>query len=163
MKNLLIMRHAKSDWSTGDKDFDRPLNKRGKRDAPFMGEQLKMQEKIPDLILSSPARRAEMTTNAVVENSGYNGQVIWNDDIYYEDERAVIEYIKTISSDIGRVMLVGHNPTLEYLLTMLTLNNEAMPTASIASVLFNIDSWADIKMYEAKLEWLIKPKELRKK
>ncbi len=163
MKNLLIMRHAKSDWSTGDKDFDRPLNKRGKRDAPFMGEQLKMQNKIPDLILSSPARRAEMTTNNVIENCDYTGEVLWNDDIYYHDERAVMEHIKNIPPDIDRLMLVGHNPTLEYLLTLLTLNNEAMPTASIASVVFDIDDWADIKMYEAELEWLIKPKELRKK
>jgi phosphohistidine phosphatase len=76
MKNLLIMRHAKSDWSDSSlADFDRPLNSRGKKAAPFMGNELLKRKKIPDLIISSPANRAKSTAKKVAEAVGYKNEI----------------------------------------------------------------------------------------
>ena len=76
MKTLLIMRHAKSSWDESDMhDHDRPLNKRGKLNAPRMGRLLREQDLVPDLIITSSARRARDTAGAVADQSGYEGDV----------------------------------------------------------------------------------------
>jgi phosphohistidine phosphatase len=145
MKIVLILRHAKSSWSdSGLADIDRPLNKRGKRDAPRIGTLLREEDSVPDLILSSPALRARKTAEAVGESSGYEGEIEINDDFYPGDPQAYIETLQSLPDDIQSVMVVGHNPGLEELLDTLTGESAALPTAALAKVQFSIRSWLEL-------------------
>jgi len=163
MKNLLIMRHAKSDWSDNSlDDFDRPLNKRGKKAAPFMGNELLKRDKLPDLIISSPANRAKTTAEKVAEASGYNMAIQYEKDFYFGYVDEIIEIIKNSGKQYNKILVVGHNPTQESLIAAVTQNNiyARMPTAAIASTLFDIDDWTKLKKNSGSLEWLILPKQL---
>ena len=83
MKTLLLLRHAKSSWKDGDlDDHDRPLNKRGKRDAPRMGQLLRDQDLLPELILTSSARRCRKTAEHVIQSSGYRGETRITGELY---------------------------------------------------------------------------------
>ena len=145
MKTLLILRHAKSSWRHAElPDFDRPLNKRGKRDAPRMGELLRQADLLPDLILSSSAQRARQTTQAVVDSSGYGGEVRWMDSLYAAPPESYLEALRALDDSLQRVMLVGHNPGLEELLEHLTGAAETLPTAALAQVLLPIQSWSQL-------------------
>jgi phosphohistidine phosphatase len=145
MKTLLILRHAKSSWKHSElPDFDRPLNKRGKRDAPRMGELLRQADLVPELILSSSAQRARQTTQAVVDTSGYPGEVRWLDSLYAAPPESYLEALRGLDDDLQRVMVVGHNPGLEELLEELTGAAESLPTAALAQVLLPIQSWSQL-------------------
>ena len=145
MKTLLILRHAKSSWSNpGLADIDRPLNKRGKRDAPRMGALLLEQELVPDIILCSPAVRARKTTKAVSDGSGYEGEIEINDDFYPGDPDTFIETLYSIPEQIDTVMIVAHNPGLEELLYVLTGESARMPTSALAQVSLPIDKWFEM-------------------
>ena len=162
MKKLLILRHAKSSWKQANlADHDRPLNKRGKRDAPRMGRLLANEEIIPDLIISSSAKRAQKTTKLVAEESGFEGEIIYERDLYAAWPEAYIETLSITPDKFDTVMVVGHNPGLEDLLEILTGEMERMPTAALALVSLPIDNWRDLS-FETKGElsnlWL--PKEL---
>jgi len=164
MKNLLIMRHAKSDWNhENSSDFERPLNKRGIKAAPFMGKEIKKRNKIPDIIISSPANRAKTTAKLFAEKSDYTKEIIFEKDFYFGHIENVIDKLKSIDSSIDRIMIVGHNPTWEHFVTELSKNYPyvTMPTAAIASINFDIENWSDLKYGIGNLEWLIKPKELQ--
>jgi phosphohistidine phosphatase len=145
MKILLILRHAKSSWKHAElPDFDRPLNKRGKRDAPRMGELLRQVDLLPDLILSSSAQRARQTTQAVVDTSGYGGEVHWLDSLYAAPPESYLEALRRLDDSLQRVMVVGHNPGLEELLEELTGADEALPTAALVQVMLPIQSWSQL-------------------
>lgn len=162
MKNLLIMRHAKSDWEDSSlADFDRPLNPRGNKAAPLMGKELVVRNKIPDLIISSPANRAKSTAEKVAEYSGYQIDIQFEKDFYFGYVDEIINIIKKADKTKYRIMVVGHNPTLESLIATLCKNpvNYAMPTAAVASILFDIEDWKQLNKRTGTLEWLIKPKD----
>jgi phosphohistidine phosphatase len=145
MKILLLLRHAKSSWKhTELPDFDRPLNKRGKSDAPRMGELLRQMDLLPDLILSSTAQRARQTTQAVVDASGYGGEVRWLDSLYAAPPEAYLEALRRLDDSLQRVMVVGHNPGLEELLEALTGAAQPLPTAALAQVLLPIQGWSQL-------------------
>lgn len=163
MKNLLIMRHAKSDWGDSSlSDFDRPLNKRGERSAPVIGKELKARNKVPELIISSPAKRAKTTAELAAKSSGYEKDIQYERDFYFGYVDEIINIINQADSDYERIMIVGHNPTLESLVATLSnkMVNYAMPTAAVASLLFDINSWKDLEKRSGSLEWLIHPKDL---
>lgn len=144
MKTLLILRHAKSSWDDpGLADIDRPLNKRGKRDAPRVGFLLREEDIVPDLILSSPALRARKTAEAVAENCGYEGEVEIEDRFYPGDPSDYMEVISHLPDQYQGVMVVGHNPGLEELLSALTDESVSLPTAALAQVSLPIQSWRD--------------------
>ena len=157
------MRHAKSDWANNSPDIDRPLNKRGKKAAPFMGEELINRNKIPDLILSSPAKRARCTAERVIEVINYKKELVVVKDFYFGHMANIIGTINSISNDNNIIMIVGHNPIWEDLIMSLinTKNYIVMPTAAIASLIFETDDWQNIKENSAKLEWIITPKGLK--
>jgi phosphohistidine phosphatase len=145
MKILLILRHAKSSWANPIlADFDRPLKKRGKRDAPRMGRFIRQQDLVPDLILSSPALRARQTAQAVVEESGYQGEIELVPDFYPGDPISHFDALLSAPDQCHVVMIVGHNPGLEELLGVLTGESARMPTAALAQVSLPIDHWADL-------------------
>lgn len=144
MKELLVMRHAKSDWDNARlSDHDRPLNKRGKEDAPEMGRLLYRLELTPDLIISSTAERAMTTAELVAVNCDYGEKIRWTRDFYHADPETYIEVLRTVNSQYGRVMVVGHNPGMAELVESLTDESVHFTTANIAHIGLSIDNWAD--------------------
>ena len=152
MKSLLILRHAKSSWKHPElTDHDRPLNKRGKRDAPRMGEILRNEHLIPETIISSTAARARATAEAVAKASGYKGKIALNRSLYAAGPEAYLKVVHGLSNDSVRVLVVGHNPGLEELLENFTGEAQIMPTCTLAHVKFSMDSWLELD-YKTKGE-----------
>ncbi len=142
MKTLLILRHAKSSWKDEQRsDHDRPLNKRGKRDAPRIGKLLRSEHLAPELIISSTARRARKTAAKVARQSGYEGVIELTGDLYLAAPQQYLEVLQNVPDHIDRVMVVGHNPGAEELLALLTGHVTHFSTAALAHVDLEIDSW----------------------
>jgi len=162
MKVLFILRHAKSSWKDISlPDHDRPLNKRGKEEAPLMGKLIRDEDLMPNLILSSTAKRAHATVELVIEESGYEGKVKYYRDLYAAEPEAFIRALTGLSDDYERVMVVGHNPGLEQLLEVLTGENQPLPTAALAEVQLPIQNWADLSEdTEGKVTNIWRPKEI---
>lgn len=160
MKNLLVMRHAKSDWDNELRDIERPLNKRGKKAAHIMGRELLKRDKTPELILSSPAERAQNTAKIIKETLGLKNGLITVKDFYFGFNEAILEAIKAVDNIHPIIMIVGHNPVWEDFVMDLSKANKyvSMPTAAIASLVFDVDDWVSIKPGAGDLEWLITPK-----
>ena len=145
MKSVLVLRHAKSSWKHPDlTDHERPLNKRGKRDAPSIGRLLKREHLVPDIIISSTAIRARATAEAVAKASGYKGDITFNRSLYAAGPQAYIDALHDLSDDYVRVLTIGHNPGLEELVEILTGEIHLMPTCSLAHVKFRVDKWSEI-------------------
>lgn len=148
MKTLLILRHAKSSWKYPElSDYDRPLNSRGKRDAPRMGKYLRQQDLIPDRILTSSAKRARKTANKVAKSCGYTGKVKKIDAFYDTVPGVYFEVLQALPDKHQRVMIVGHNPTMERLVNHLTGQIERMPTAALAHIELPIQRWDALDLY----------------
>ena len=133
------MRHAKSSWANlGQGDYERPLNARGENDAPRMGRWLSQQNKVPDLIVSSTAKRARQTAELLAENlDGFDRTCLeWADDLYHAAASVYLRKLDDLAhannESIERVLFVGHNPGLEELLQKLSGEYHFMPTATIA-------------------------------
>ncbi len=160
MKRLYLMRHAKSSWDEPSlADFDRPLNQRGLAAAPFMGELLAGRGILVDLVLSSPARRARHTAELVRKSSGFLCPLRFDERIYEASPRALSAVASEFPESIDSAMMIGHNPGLEALIKHLTGEEEAMPTAAVASLTIDVEKWAKISSGSGKLEWLIRPKD----
>jgi phosphohistidine phosphatase len=147
MKRLYLVRHAKSSWARSElDDIDRPLNKRGKRDAPFMGQRLKQHDVCPDLIISSPAKRALKTAKIISEEMGCPKKQIEIDDaLYLHGTSAIISLIQSIDDDHESVMLFGHNPDFTELAERLTdYQVDNIPTCGIFCIDFNVGSWQEV-------------------
>jgi len=149
MKTIILVRHAKSSWKDSSlKDFDRPLNKRGKRDAPLMGEKLKERNILPDLILSSPAKRARKTASAIAEVIGYPEKKIrLEDKMYHSGARALLEIVRGQDDGDGTIMLFGHNPDFSDLADML-LNERSgytIPTTGVLCIRLPVGKWRNIE------------------
>jgi phosphohistidine phosphatase len=145
MKTLLILRHAKSSWKKPElPDHERPLSKRGKKEAPKVGQYLKDNDLVPDLILSSNARRASATAQAVAEACSFAGQVDLYQDLYLSEPTIYLDILRCLPDDAKRVLVVGHNPDVEELLTLLTEANEHLTTAALAVVDLPISSWEEL-------------------
>jgi phosphohistidine phosphatase len=144
MKSILVLRHAKSSRKDPDlTDHDRPLNKRGKRDAPRMGRLLKKENLVPDIIISSTAMRARTTAEVVAKSSGYKGDITFNRSLYAAGPQAYIDALHDLSDDHVRALVIGHNPGLEELVEMLTGEIHLMPTCSLAYVKLRIGKWIE--------------------
>jgi phosphohistidine phosphatase len=146
MKTLLVLRHAKSSWKHDAlDDHDRPLNKRGKKAAPLMGQLLARQNAVPDLILSSTAKRATATAKRVAKAMGYEGQVIYEQTMYLAEPGAYLKAIRDHADTHERVMIIGHNPGLETLIRTMTGTDQPLPTAALADIQLTIQSWKGLK------------------
>lgn len=162
-KELLIMRHAKSSWGNETlSDHDRPLNKRGLRDAPRMAQLLVEWELVPEIMLCSTAKRARMTAQLLVEIFGnVSVQLDTFDQLYLAQPEAYLELLQQLPDSCGRVMVIGHNPGLEELVAELTGEDEFMATAAIAHVDLGQDTWAPLpKPGSCKLIAVHRPKEV---
>ena len=163
MKTLLVLRHAKSSWddSTLD-DHERPLNARGERDAPRMGRLARKKRLSVELIISSDALRARLTAEAVADAIGYRGQILLDPRLYHASAAEILTVLQSVVDDIvATVMIVGHNPGLEDLVTRLTGEPEGLPTAALAQIALPIDRWRDFTAStRGTLVGLWRPKEL---
>lgn len=144
MKILTLVRHAKSSWENSNiSDRERPLNERGKRDAPIMGKRIVAAGIRPSLILSSPAVRAWKTAKIVAQEIGYPREFLQKESsLYLASLNKLIDVLKAQDSEFNSVMIVGHNPGLtdfaNYLSPGVTDN---LPTAGVVSVSFAADDW----------------------
>jgi phosphohistidine phosphatase len=144
MKTLLILRHAKSSRKKPVADHDRPLNRRGKADAPRMGKVLGDAGLLPDLIVSSTAKRARKTADKVAQQLGYSGVIELSPDLYLTGPEGYRRVLRGISDACESVLVVGHNPGLEMLFEALTECNETLPTAALAHVRIDIERWGEL-------------------
>ena len=162
MKTLLVLRHGKSSWSSpGLADHDRPLKKRGRRDATRMGEELRRRALVPDLVLSSTARRARSTARRAAEAAGCGDRIVKTAELYLS---GVAGHLKVIAGHAGkgqeRVMVVAHNPTLEDLVEHLTGEDVRLTTANLACVDLDVAAWVELAPGRGRLRFVLRPKEL---
>lgn len=146
MKTLILMRHAKSTWKEKKaEDYDRPLSKRGRKDAPRMGELLKENNLLPDLIIASSAVRNRETTELVIESMGYRGNVFLYGDLYMGEVDVYISHLHQVADNVNTLLLIGHNPSLDCILQLLTGKVETLPSAAVAHIQLPIESWKDLQ------------------
>jgi len=162
MKTLLLLRHAKSSWNDPAlDDHERPLNKRGQRDAPRMGELVREYGLVPDVVLSSDAVRARLTAEAVAVAARYAGDILLDPHLYMAGAADIRSLLPTVRANAETVMIVGHNPGLEQLVEQLTGERQDLPTATLAQIGLPIDQWRDLKLStRGTLVGLWRPKEL---
>ena len=163
MKKLYIIRHAKSSWDNLDlRDFDRPLNDRGLKDAPRMGKRLKERGVQPDLMVSSPAVRAMATCRALAKALGYPEDKIKIDKrLYQAAEEQLLTVIKECKKfqDPGVLLVVGHNPGLtEFANRLLDDAIDNIPTCGIVAGELNIQSWEEVEWGCGEREFFDSPK-----
>src|SRR5947209_13196678 len=162
MKTLLLLRHAKSSWKDNDADdHERSLNKRGKNDAPRMGRLLTEEGLLPDLMFVSSAKRCRKTAEYVIQESGYRGETRITGELYEASAGKLRSFLAQIADDIGRMLIVGHNPGLEELLGSLVGNPVALTTAALAHVELPLEHWYDLRDdTRAEVKRLWQPREL---
>lgn len=165
MKTLYIIRHAKSSWDNPElSDFDRPLNKRGEKDAPRMGKRLKERRVTPDIMLSSPAARALTTCREIAKVLGFPEDKIKTDKrLYHANEDQILKVMQELK-DSPRdseevVLLFGHNPGLtEFANTLLNEEIENIPTCGIVAATLKINEWKHAYFGCGKMEFFDYPK-----
>jgi len=162
VKTLLVLRHAKSSWKDHDlSDHDRPLNKRGKKDAERMGKFIFEQQLVPELILSSSAKRAQKTALRVADEIEFDGTLTISRELYSFGYEAYLEMLSELPKEINSVMIIGHNPGLEELIETLIGEYRRITTASLAQIIIDIEEWDEINQEpEAKLTNLWQPKNI---
>ncbi len=161
MKTLLLMRHAKSSWGNPAwRDFDRPLNGRGLKAAPLMGRYLHAQGLGPDLIVSSPAQRAQQTAQLVKEAAPFAAPIHYEAGIYEASVKDLLNILFALEETAATVLLIGHNPGFAGLLAHLSGVHEHLPTASIANLTLNADTWPAVRGGCGQLAWLVRPRQL---
>lgn len=147
MKNLLLMRHAKSSWKAAAlPDHQRPLNQRGKRDAPRMGKHLRERGFRLDAILCSTAVRARETAKGLLQEYTFEGEVVYVDDLYHADPETIISVLNMLPDKVDTVMIIAHNPGLDYFLELVCDECGHMTTASVAYIKYPIKSWIDLRL-----------------
>lgn len=145
MKKLMLIRHAKSDWShAGLSDYDRPLNERGKRNAPEMALRLKARKLVPEHLLSSGAERAKSTARIFAEHLAVD-DIEFDERIYRAAEYDLLNVVNDLPDTYSFVAIFGHNPTITELTNHLTGGDIVnMPTCGLALIDIPLDSWAEV-------------------
>ena len=167
-RELLLMRHGKSDWYEPLPDFERPITDRGKRGAQRIGVWLLGESLEPDHVVSSPAERALVTAQKAIKAMGRSAAGIVRERRVYDASLGqLLAVLAEVPAAAGRVLLVGHNPGLEELLEYLSrqrmetpANGKLMPTAALARIDFAVDHWMDIDDGDGKLTWVQLPRDL---
>ena len=162
-KTLILVRHAKSSWKNLDlDDHDRPLNKRGKRDLPEMGERLKGEIEGPALIISSTAKRATKTAKGLCQALGYELDCIKLDaEVFGASKQKLIKVIRSTSNTSDQIMLVGHNPGMAEAADYLSRSKiTSMPTCAVAIFKFAIEEWIEVNPSSATLIYYDYPKNI---
>jgi phosphohistidine phosphatase len=159
MKTLYLLRHAKSSWNDSSlRDFDRPLNERGRADAPVIGKHLASEDLSDPLLLCSPALRTRETAQLVLRNANLHVEPRFDDRIYEASIRDLVQVVSDIDEERQTAILIGHNPGVEELLAFLTGETRQMPTCALAKIGFDVVSWKDVKANDGTLESFVTPK-----
>lgn len=161
MRTLILVRHAKSSWDNpnlGDKE--RPLNHRGKSDAPKMGELLKNKGEKPDLLVSSPAKRAYSTAKRIAKELSYKkADIERNEALYMADLEDFFSVIRETPENVYNLMLFSHNYGITYFANNISGGNiDNIPTCGVVRVDFDINSWAEAENKKGKLVYFEYPK-----
>jgi phosphohistidine phosphatase len=154
MLQLCLLRHAKSSWGNpGRSDHDRPLSRRGNTDAPRIGQELKGRGLVPDAVICSTAVRARETLRLALEAMGGSPPTTYEGDVYEAGPDELLDIVRALGGASRRLLVVGHNPTMQLCATRLSATgdaddlaalNEKYPTSGLAVIDFNVESWADI-------------------
>ncbi len=145
MKTLILLRHAKSDWhSAAQSDFDRPLNPRGEKAAPLMGQRLAERGCSPARLICSPARRARQTAQKIAREIDYpERQIDYVEEIYEASRRTLINLLHNLDDRDSEVLLIGHNPGFSELAAWLSpAAPDWLPTCGLLELELPINAWA---------------------
>ncbi len=162
MKTLFLLRHAKSSWSNprlGDQQ--RPLNNRGKRDAPIMGTRFRARDEILDSIITSPALRAKTTAQLFAEASGFDLEnIIEEDELYFSGARSIQGIIRSQDDRCRSVMLVFHNPDITEFANSFDASRRIgnLPTCGLVKLISDSTSWTDWSRSNTSFEYFDYPK-----
>ncbi|MBL7855591.1 MAG: histidine phosphatase family protein [Cyclobacteriaceae bacterium] len=161
MKTLFLVRHAKSSWDEPNlADHDRPLNKRGNKDAPRMAKRLKEREVLVDLMVSSTATRALDTCKIFAEKLKYQGKkIVEEKKLYHASPDEMLRAVRQLPDENEHVFLFGHNPGLTEFANNLS-GEEIMnvPTCGIVEIHFDVDSWQAVRWKSGRCVWFDFPK-----
>lgn len=172
MKSLTILRHAKSGWDAPvERDFDRPINARGRRGAELVGQYLKRQQLPVDRIVASPAVRVSETLDIFQSAANLDAlEPQWDRRIYLASAATLIDVIRDTGGDADHLLIAGHNPGLEDLLLMLVPDNssdalraeveEKLPTSAMARLDLDIAEWRQLDVNSARMTFFIRPRDL---
>ncbi len=171
MKNILLLRHAKSAWSDPAlNDHDRPLNRRGERAARAMADYLAREAPRPDLILCSTAMRTRQTLAPIAKRLGGPGpQIVFDDALYLASEESLLEHLQEVSPDVATVLLIGHNDGIWRLAEMLAGRGDAarraalkekFPTGALAMLQVPAGPWRDLTTGSGELFAFVRPRDL---
>jgi len=160
MKKITLIRHAKSDWNNNFSDFDRPLNNRGLRDAPFMSTMLNEKMDKVDLIISSPANRAKTTCLEFAKEYNYDKtKIVYDIGIYEDGQKTILNLISNLNDEINSVVLFGHNPDITSTISYLSGQRfDNLPTCGIVSINFEVNNWKEIIKKNGKIDFFLFPK-----
>jgi len=161
VKELILIRHAKSSWSDPSlADHDRPLNKRGKRNAPLMGKRLARHYCLPDRVVASPAKRARKTARIICKQLPFpKKEIILEERLYSSDIMDLYGIVRSCDERVKRLFLVGHNFVITDFaeeLTGVSISN--IPTCGIVGIRFNVLCWAQVQQSSGKLLFFDYPK-----
>jgi len=161
MKTLVLIRHGKSSWKYPVKDIDRPLKSRGISDAKLVANEFLKANFVPDLVVSSPAKRALDICRIFVKKMGISDELIKiNPTIYDFEGGQTADFIKSLDNSCQNVMLFGHNYAFTSLVNQFGNRYiDNLPTSGLVKINFDVDMWKDVK--KGITELIILPKDLR--
>ena len=168
MRRLMLLRHAKSDWSSpGMPDRERPLNARGVTDARTMSIYLARHALVPDLVLCSSAERTRRTAEAIVEGWPAAVEITYSDRLYEATPETILSLVRTVAPQAHGLLVIGHNPGLHETARMLIAAgdieprerlHEKFPTAALAVIDFPIDAWSKLHRQSGRLDRFVTPR-----
>ena len=160
VKEILLLRHAKSDWHADySNDHDRPLSKRGVKAAKMIGRLLTVSGQVPEIIISSSAIRAKGTAQLAASEGNWDVEHVVNETLYHAGTDELLCKIQEVCESFNRIMIVGHEPTISAATSRLISGGLfRFPTAAIARIDFDTDSWQDISSGNGQLIWFFPPK-----
>ncbi|MFK5855502.1 MAG: histidine phosphatase family protein [Bacteroidota bacterium] len=161
MKTVYIVRHAKSSWDNIDvSDHDRVLMPVGIKKTKKIIKFLTDKNVLPDLILTSSAKRAMETAHLIADGIGYdNVNIIINNDLYHAFADEIYDVISTVSDSENSVMIVAHNPTLtDFVNDFINPRISNLPTTGVVSIEFETDSWEEISDVKFKVNFVVFPR-----
>lgn len=169
MKTLTLLRHAKSSWDdTVQRDFDRPLNRRGRKAARAVGQEMRAQGMEFDRVIASPAVRVIETLADVSDGYGRAIEPEYDERIYLALTSTLLELVQDTDEGVDRLLLVGHNPGLESLAILLSRDGDPVrreiavkyPTSTLAQIAFPVDSWGAVREGSGSISRFIRPRDL---
>ena len=164
MKSVILFRHGKSDWGANyNHDHDRPLSKRGVRDAKKMGKFLSKKVEVPDLVISSTALRTRDTIELAVKNGGWSTIIKYEKSIYGASLEKLLNILKEQDNKYQCICLVGHEPIFSSFIEKVKGQSIIkFPTGAIGKVSFDTKKWNEINLTsdQCELKWFFKPKEI---